>query len=93
MEAFEDIALGSGEQLLMDSTLQSDILWSLTVLQWKIPSCDAKSIFSIDHHCKKRDVCKIFDRTPHTAEKVNYESVGYECLIHGCFVFVKVASS
>lgn len=38
----------------------------------KSPSCGPKSTFTIDHHCKS-DVCKTVDRTPQTANHVNYE--------------------
>ena len=54
--------------------------------------CGPKSIFPIDHHCK-RDVCKTVDRTPRTANNVNYDSFYYELLIHGGFIFVKLSSS
>ena len=54
--------------------------------------CSQKSIFPIDHHCK-RDVCKTVDRTPRTANNVNYDSFYYELLIHGGFIFVKLSSS
>ena len=54
--------------------------------------CSLKSIFFIDHHCK-RDVCKTVDRTPRTANNVNYDSFCCGLLIHGGFMFVKLSSS
>ena len=50
--------------------------------------CDPGRIFPIEHHCKG-DVCKTVDRTPQTANNINYDLFCYELLIHG----VKLSSS
>ncbi len=44
--------------------------------------CGPKSIFPIDHHCK-RDVCKTVDRTPPAVNMVSYYSWHCIFLIHG----------
>ena len=50
--------------------------------------CSPKSVFPIDHHYK-RDVCKTVDRTPPTANNVNYDSFYYVILIQGRFYICK----
>lgn len=50
--------------------------------------CGLKSIFLTDRHYK-RDVCKTDDRTPRTADEVDYDSFWNASLIHGGFMFVK----
>ncbi len=65
--------------------------WPLAVLQRKIP-CGPKSIFPIDHHCK-RDACKTVDRTPPTINMVNYYSLYCTFLSHGGLIFVKLFQS
>lgn len=65
--------------------------WSLQYCSEKSP-CSPKSIFPTDCRCK-RDACKTVDKTPWTANKVNYDFFYYEFLIKGGFIFVKPSSS
>lgn len=57
----------------------------------RIP-CGPKSIFPIERHYK-RGVCKNVDRTPQTANKVNYESFYSDFCVHRGFMFVELSSS
>lgn len=43
-------------------------------------------------HLYKRDFYRTVDRTPLTESKVNNDSLYYEFLIHGGFIFVKLYS-
>ena len=66
--------------------------WPVSVPKKREIHKGPKIIFYIDHHCK-RDVCKTADKTPQSANKVNYDSFYSECLIHEGFIFLKLSLS